>query len=1477
MIFSRKLDRLLVILFLLISATLHAEIYDGSVYMLLSPQQFSQNSGVYRFTRLVQGSPAASDAVKLVDLAAFKGTVTSLQSTIDGSLFFLASKNSVYKTLAFSAIPEGMFLPAESSIFRTIHLPKSYRHWSESSSEMDTFWRKDFRFNDRVFEYVWADSYATNAQFIPVWDGITGVNSANYSDRWLTPNGWGVIPVWAHGTALSPWPGLPLDGTEGRPAISMFDFPSGKTSEDRFAFSPIQRRVYYTSLENLTLFEATDGAALSSTKAILSDILSLKNLNESIWLYDASGNCKSSTVLSNIPVARVIDSAHSFFVNKERTYYFKPAGNTSRQEYYPPILKYSDTTMGLKDLEINQTTLRNYEYLKNDLGVAPEKVSKMIVSEKFDQVRTFPPDYIFGSNADIFKLQNSWWGNGGKAFEYDSKTGKLFRTDFTSADPDRQPRPVREYMGTLSGRVDDLAVDGSGYLYVLFSESDPAADSDGIIQGPEFDAASPEKYTDSFSQIPVITSWMRENASGTIITVTEPVEGDFSYVKINQYASKKIVKYTVNASGSIESPQLLGKIPCGSDVIIRRREIKSGLKTWSSKFWYCESMPEVRISSRKAELSVVQIPQRPVVYNQEPSLPAICRTDGSLMTEVIAENESVDFKVEGYKPLCEGRRIYLKDVGIVGDLGRVSVNLNSAPDGTYLFDEDGNDIKSGFPSSMFESENWKTVITWNIDWVDPESDNSVLKSIAVASEPTGEFGVFNAVFPHPGNYYVWADIEYRFFDYSNLPDNGKPSDLVQCVKEKKIGTKKYFVQVQSAPSSFVPETYISNIKLNAGKDLDASLVEGAVPDSLEISCDVQFVRDANLRTDYDKPLETYSGAGVWHYDTYNDYMGLKLPKTGGRVYNCSESAFSGSTGLLSAVDMAKYNPGWVKQDDELRLANNGTRVDISPVSEDSRDLDFFRWEILAYPVYPGASKALTEAFAPKGKHAGGISVASGSFRGSEIKDLGERKYSFVKKVSGTDFSKTFVTPIDPQSYRLRLEVVYPRVSWSESSAPGEKGVQYRSLVPDSEPVRAVGTVLNSRYPTGNKNPNGSTCFLSSDSWQLAWRDTKVFPPSEITPSQIMHTTGDPIPFATMTFHVYENNPVAQMKDFGIKYQVPHSEKDSWQKKWNKTPSGILPKFGEHPETPEFAFNKDFMLSATFSMEIPEFNEGGFFEPGSKYENWTGSLSYAIDGKLSDGTGKDGKSTNHIYTFPATSSADSIETIPGSLTRCDNDPPGFRVTIVSPSDNRRWEIRVVEGIRDLVSLPRDRSELASSVVEAGSFRIDDGSYLGNGTATFVIPGCSEYPFQIATECAVVNLSEIAAKNPLFQALLPKVRRSSRLFVNLEIDDNVDYKELASASFMGYETASNTSLMSGEIPPISLLPQFQPDGLPTLNLPSPRARYLLEMPAKIESLQPQVMIRIYAEDLAGNKRELQIPVSLSDVAFDVQVIESHQSHK
>lgn len=1489
----------LVLLCLLMAFPAWAEmpVVDGTAYLLL-PKDFSTAHGVWRLNEAAVDARTddpvvASKPYHLFRLDLVGDKVSGFAVDQKNSLYLLGQAgNTAFKAQADGWLPSDLQIPNDSPLYVDPLPVRLYERWAfDAKGKAVATWKQNVSYQGLRFDFVLQALTPDSHKYLPMWDGQTGLKHPLGADRWIMPNNWGFLPTWAYGTPVSAWPARAFDGLGGRPAVAMLDAPINGTTKDRLAFAPALKRGYSLRLGTLGLYKTVDGAAVTSPALEAADLLPSRDLSAREYYGHADGSSMlPGGDLPAMEIARHLSNAVFLPSADVRRYAFTPAGKAA--EPYGTTgaaLRRIDVGGNARNYPLDRTTVRNADSLTLDRQAKLENLTWMGVATRFDRTTDDPPDYLFGSVADLFTLQDSWWGIGGVAYEWNRETSILTRWDYLEADSTKQPRPSGEQIGRIEGDLDAIAVDGKGYLYALFNELVPAVGNGGVIRIESFDAGNPAAYRDRNNLAPEVGPWTRVSADGQTATVETPKNGDISVVKVRQYVNKRLRRYSLGAGNTLGAAEERGVVEAGFDYLTRVRTMRDGAIVWLSSAW--EPLKQAdRLTAVRAGLAIVQLPKRPTMYNQDPQPPSVCLADRQSLAAPVNEGASLEFKVEGYKPFIGNERKGLKDVGICGDLGRTRVNLIAGPGGEYNFDEDGDGVKSGFPSSLFETDSVGTKISWYVDWVDQDSEDKVLAHIAVASAARDSNGEFAIAFPHPGNYRVWAKVDYRYFDYTSMPEQSRPADLKNAVKARTVTSGKRLVRVQSAPNVKSPENYVTNIRISPvagafdgvataadtlkGKIVD--LPEDGAPGFLAVSCDVQFVRDANLRTTTQAPLETFSGVGVWHYDSYVDLLGVKMPKRGGMVYNYREPR-NPTDGLAARVDPAKYNPGWNKPDDQAKMADNGTRVDASPNEGTSRDLEFVRWELFVYPVYDKAPAALKAYFAKGGTYARGIPVASGSFAGAACESLGERKYRLTAQVPAEALAAFGKTPVDPQTWKLRAEITYPRVTWTESAAPGETGVQYRSMIPDNEPIHVVTTVPHTRFPGGFADAKGNSCFAAGDAWNLRYRDKTLVSPSQIEPGILVHTTGDPVPSATMTYVVFDNNPNAEFKGFGIKYEFPKTVRDLANKVWQNVAPAVEPALGNLPEKPEYMNDDNYRAAATYAVDVTEYGQDGMFTPGNPLQNWVGTLTYAIQGSVVDGTDLSGKSPAHPFDYPLATGAKGIETVPGQLVRIDNDPPSIRVSLVSQADNRRWEVGLKEGLTDLEPAPTDVSKLASCSLELASFRLDDGTPLGNGTTTAQIGGCCDVPALLGAENQIVDLVSVASGNALLSAYLPRVKRSGRLMVMVEVDENVDCLDLASATVTLIEPATGRSLLPEGAAAISLARAFNQDSNPNLDLPSPRARYVIDLPMKVEVVQPQLLLTVAAQDAAGNRRGLIIPIYVADSGFDARILESKEHRK
>jgi hypothetical protein len=1371
---------------------------------------------------------------------------------------------------------------------------------------------------------------------LPLWNGpgqsATGIVSADEPQSVILPNRWGGILWHAMGTANAPAAHINrlMDGRDNRPRYLSYDLrlqhddtPAEKEVplvspywDAKYIIAAV-KRTYEDRLRAMDLFGFVDEEAppakppyRKQPTAAFPRVVKAEDWKIVDYFTKSSGlnDIPGGELMPNVPL-KVEPHLQVIHTTSDRTYTFNPQGKKTKpftDEEAALRVMYQSRSQAF---ELKPEFVKNADYFTL-LGLSLDQARQIAVSPNFDtapEPMLAPPDYVFVSMADRFVMQDTWWGNGGVAYEYFArdtvfpgtasltfKAGHIYRLNFIDSS-----RPLPVDLGEFPGDVDDIGVDGQGNLYVLTTELDVPnepvwPDPLGMPVGPNLPAEWPNSSITGHKHFAAASSWMRLGVEQPDAPIDEPSQkGDYKDITFKQLVKKIVYKYPVGAGGvySATGRELWGAVDAGSDEIVRRLQfIEEGKYEWNDQ-WFHRQLPGRRLADVNGELTVVNFAGRPEVSPTPADCTySVCRNESAgggarvSPSAPIFEGEEVTFKVEGYKPYDEsGVRKGLKYVGALEGLGPTHVNMVPPCE---LRDEDGNGQSGGFPSSLFETATHKMGVQWCVDLIEgtnPENEAKVLRSFARGVSPnTGDdTRDFRFKFPHPGNYRVYARIQYRYFDFAELNTNLRPNSLKEFVKffpssTEYVSTAKVLYQVQSAPSTantgFVSGLILYNQSFNqhvepVQESGDVyNMPENTFPTDLKFSFTAQFVRDAN-RFDPDQPFQTYGGVGVWDYGDKN-----------GHVYN-----FAGENQPNN-----EYNPGWTKPNDPMNMADHGTRVDLPPRE---KDLQAIRWRLYLYTDY-GANLADRSKLRSQ-KDAGRL-IAEGDCSKARLEAKSTDRQFDIHVDLPKDAVK-FVMPLDPMSYRLRLELVYPRVKWVESETGNADQPQYRSIVPDDYPLGIVTTVPGEESGVLYEG-SGDTAglFANGDSWFTRVRDARIFPPTITgdSPQQIVQTTGDPVNPVLVNFSVMDNNPNAKFEDFGIRYERPLVIRDPDQKEDRSFAQGKLTApITEPPTDPEMYKTDEYRKTAAYQSALSEYGDTAgisqLFSPGKDYQNWIGSLTYWIEGNLFDGYGATGPLALDVpHAFSAVGADVEVRTPVFNLDRFDNDPPTLRVTIISATDNRRWEVVLEEKNQDAVMNPKTVDQLASSVLHIACYNLNQSGAEGTMIATqsIEVPGSSNCPNALETY-REIKFTDIPNPTEQFLAAIPRVRRSSRLMVNVQIDDNVDYLPLAEANLeiMELRTAeSPQSLISGQAGGVSLEPAFTKANAPNFDLPNPRARFAVDMPMMIRSDQeapgkPQVSIRLYARDAAGNERAVVIPVLVGDSTFETRILESQETRQ
>ena len=1152
---------------------------NGVAYVLLG-NEFNQH-GVYRLNNYDSSASVRAAPYKLFDLNSMPGKVSGLSANQQKQVFLLAGPLAgEWQDAEVGWLPTGMKFDDDSAIYLKVMLPNDpdggvtgYKrtntpHWSSASSS-GSYWKLGENVNGVPYSYSVFFNGPPEVRFLngvsgttgtPIWPGTfsatTGIAHPTDPRKVILPSHWAGVAYYAYGTVNHlEFPGQALDGTIGnngntKPTILYSGANAGHQSPNTY-FACIVKRVYKKRTKSLDLYSTLDTAApppslvpgLQSAGMLSSiDV----NVTEAYGKYCGDncipgGSIGQNSIMTQLSTVRVVTST------KGARYGFNPQGirkTPSASEINAALRAVRAGSTVTEALSIatdnagttfNSAIVRNSGYLAS-IGVTPANLKTIGVSSDFSTPSGL--DYLYGSDADKFVVQDSWWGRGGVAYEYFADTGSVRKLDYMANDI-----PAVDELGILPGKIDDIGIDGEGYLYVLRTTKSP---SDAAMTTMDVTATNPQASSMFFEISP--NWWRPPLLIGDIIPIAEGNQqpGDYKIVTIKQDVYKSLKRYPQGA-GSLGTEEDRGQVPAGFDLWTRSIEVKPDNSIgWKHVTWSIEEEGD-RDSNFQAELAVVNLAKVPDVKAGSTFLNiiAIGNVDDSSSTlpnenytqanlsQTVKEHSTMTFKVEGYKPYIDGVFHDLKPIGDIVDpitsvVKHANVKLNAIPnkDGDYTHDENKDGSPSGFPSSMFESSTKKTVVKWKISLV----ENNVIPAntadlIVLDTFPdvtgTGNFNALSFTFPHPGNYMIKAEVTYNKFDFSGLSASVRPHELNDSTTT--VTTTPFLVKVFSESLNLNKSpSYITNIQIKptartrlhgvANSSIDGTGLVKSLLDfeedkalgGIEITFDAQFVRDANRETNVSAALATFDGIGVWDYKYYarlyneipNYFPGLPYgapttvstpldETTANHVYNYN----TGGDPLVisSKIRTDVYNPGRPKPDAAV-IADNGTRVD-SAAEPNTRDWSFIQWGLYLQPTGPYGLATPTTSLDADGRHTRGILIAQGACNDAEVvkTSLGNRKYSVRIPIDSTKFSQIINTPKDPETFSLHFEVIYPRVSWlsndlEDGTTAGEK--RFSSMVPLSNPEgdKPFHILGRMRLAPGNSAEPG-TNFLINQSWK----------------------------------------------------------------------------------------------------------------------------------------------------------------------------------------------------------------------------------------------------------------------------------------------------------------------------------------------------------------------------------------------------------
>ena len=1030
----------------------------------------------------------------------------------------------------------------------------------DNSSDLYVFWYKNVTLAGNTYKYVCRFNGPDGVRYLnskdgirgtPIWDGTykSDPNSTNSSaikhpkddKKIILPSHFGAVCYYLYATtSCTKFPlfiGKPMDGGDyidadgniaQRPVYELDKsndagvFPGDKVFDSRHLFACIVKHIYQKRENPLDLYCGDD----TTSSNIIPVGLSLKEESKKVLnsidvkVKEAYGkicgdNCitggapPDNTAIAAMAKVNVVTSTTG------RRYGFNPLG-----VFFNPQDSIDASLRVVEKGKLSQTidiatdakgenfnnVITNKDYLISQ-GITPASIKTIGVSSNFSKNSNY--DFIYGSPADKFVVQDSWWGVGGLAYEYYKETednpSYLKKLDYVN---NTIPDEII-YENQLTGKIDSIAIDGDGFLYALKTEEEPT-DLETINANSEISASSivPEKALSSVSfgkyvdplivQVETPNNWIRETVvkiGGEEILITESIPngqekpGDFKNVTLKQNVYKTVKRYAP-ASGGIGEEENRGHMRVGFDNWRNRIELTSNGTTFSYPFWVQEE-ENARISNLEAELAVVNIADSPILINgtEDHYITVVSATNNkpNYGNTTINEEDSLVFKIEGYKPTVKNEKgedvvSNLKTIGdIYDDNGNpflADVKLNNTPngDGKYEHDENGDGFSSGFPSSMFEAKDYETEVTWYIAQVEDKTavdliDNTkaftnraTLVNDITTKKGEGDFLTCSFDFKQPGRYIIQAYVTYNYF--SNLGTAERPAQLQ--IAQSSFVTKPLLISVYANDLKLDQSpSYITNISMTMGNkhtglsdsnkedDEDLTNVEDDKFGDITVTFDAQFYRDSY--NGESKSYEVHDGIGVWDYDYYSrlykraqnitNLKGIIVPSVSGtdHAYNYGNGK---EDDLEGSYVTNILNPGKDKTTKVPgRSANAGTRVDTIP---DKNDMKYIQWALYLRRT----DKPENDVPEPTGLSIvdRGELITSGTFEKVKLEncqEISDRKYriSYTLPIDNTDKIRT---PRDPKDYTLDLEIIYPRVTWLNNNLDDKidnvKGL-YSSVVP----------------------------------------------------------------------------------------------------------------------------------------------------------------------------------------------------------------------------------------------------------------------------------------------------------------------------------------------------------------------------------------------------------------------------------------------
>lgn len=1139
-----------------------------------------------------------------------------------------------------------------------------------NDSSLYVFWYKDVTLAGNKYKYVCRFNGPDGVRYLnskdgtrgtPIWDGTfksdpnstisSAIKHPKDDKKIILPSHFGAVCYYLYATtSCTQQPlliGKPMDGGEyidengniaKRPLYELDKtsgagvFPGDDFFTSRQLFACIVKHIYQKRENPLDLYSGIDTTSSTIPVDLKLGLEDSKVLNSiDVKVKESYGKiCGDNCITGGAPpdntAIAAMANVNVVTSTTGRRYGFNPLGVFFRpKESIEASLRVVQAGKPSQTIDIAtdskgenfNNVITNKDYLLAN-GVTPATIKSIGVSSNFSKQTNY--DFIYGSAADKFVVQDSWWGVGGLAYEYYKETEEnptyLKILDYVN---NTTPKEVISDK-PLTGKIDSIAIDGDGFLYALKTDETPT-DQEATNANNEINASAinPEtniskvsfsKYTEPIDiQVETPDKWIRETVKkigNEEILITEEIPngqekpGDYKNITLLQNVYKAVKRYAP-ADGSIGEEEPRGYLKVGFDNWRNRIEVADNYtKKFSYPYWIQED-ENARISNLEAELAVVNIADSPIVINgtEDHYITVLEATNNKpdYKNATINEDDTIKFKIEGYMPQPSDpeKTPGLKKIGDIFDdngnpfLADVFINNTPNSDGKYEHDENGDGLHSGFPSSMFESKNHKTQVTWYVaqvedkeavdlididkNFVTTSDGRPMLINNIVSSRPEDlkEYLSYEHTFKQPGRYIIQAHVTYNYF--SNLGTAERPAQLQ--IAQNSFITKPLLISVYANDLKLDNSpSYITNIAMTFGNknyglsdssnesDEDLTCLEDNDFGDITISFDAQFYRDTN--NEKDKSFEVHDGIGVWDYEYYSrlykkaknaaNLQGITVPKvdTINHVYNYGNGK---EDDLENAYVKNIFNPGKEKYTTVAgRSANAGTLVDSIPTNTDLR---YIQWALyLRKTTTPEEDVVETDGFSiidPRGEL-----ITCGTFENADLKDCEDntpRKYT-VSYTLPKEITNKIRTPRDPKDYTLDLEIIYPRVTWLNNDLDDKidniKG-QYSSVVPYLDTVdgkagpspihvismlktQSAGKLVNQNFSQSGDGisrlyaPKEGETNSQPPIIKLCVRDKEI-PTLEDKSEDLprTETTGDPSDSATFKCEIKDNNPFLSEK------------------------------------------------------------------------------------------------------------------------------------------------------------------------------------------------------------------------------------------------------------------------------------------------------------------------------------------------------------